>query len=380
MSKKKTLLILSRWFVPGFRAGGMIRTIDSLTKQFSNELDIFVLTTNCDFGSELPYQEIEFDTWLTINSSQVMYLSKRQTNISKLREIIFEFSPDFIYLNGLFDPLFNLYPIWLKKRNRITSNLILAPSGMLAPSAIKHKSWKKRMFLTCFKQFGLQNILSWHVTSLHESEHVNNIMGDNLNVVTIPPFPPTVQIDFLKINKKTGHLKLLFLSRVHPIKNLKFIFEILKHCTSKIELNIAGPIEDEQYWNSCLQIGKSLPSSVSISFHGHIDHKNIATFIQRNHLFILPTKGENYGFSIIEALTYARPVLISDQTPWHNLKEHKAGWNISLTKLDEYISAVEQMAGMGQDKYDEWVAGAHHFAATQVDTETLRKKYKKLFE
>ena len=40
--------------------------------------------------------------------------------------------------------------------------------------------------------------------------------------------------------------------------------------------------------------------------------------IKEQHLFVLPTFGENYGYAIFESLAIGRPVLISDQTRRRN--------------------------------------------------------------
>ena len=46
----------------------------------------------------------------------------------------------------------------------------------------------------------------------------------------------------------------------------------------------------------------------------------------------LPTFAENYGHSIVEALSVGTPMLISDNSPWKNLQEKGFGWEISLNE------------------------------------------------
>ena len=49
-----------------------------------------------------------------------------------------------------------------------------------------------------------------------------------------------------------------------------------------------------------------------------------------NDLFFLPTRGENFGHVIAEALSVGTPVLISDQTPWRKLAAVGLGHDLPL--------------------------------------------------
>ena len=66
-------------------------------------------------------------------------------------------------------------------------------------------------------------------------------------------------------------------------------------------------------------------------------------------MFFLPTLGENFGHVIAES-----PVLISDQTPWRNLKNHGVGWDLPLNDPDSFRKAIVESANKSSEDYINW--------------------------
>ena len=72
------------------------------------------------------------------------------------------------------------------------------------------------------------------------------------------------------------------------------------------------------------------------------EHKQ-KIFFEAN-AFILPSKSENFGISIGEALSYGLPVLTTFQTPWKIINNYNAGivFDFSekniLNSLDQFMS------------------------------------------
>lgn len=64
----------------------------------------------------------------------------------------------------------------------------------------------------------------------------------------------------------------------------------------------------------------------------------------------MPTQGENYGHVFIEALSSGTPILLSDQTPWRNLKDKGIGWDIPLARKDRFIHALQAFNHLNVEK------------------------------
>jgi len=101
--------------------------------------------------------------------------------------------------------------------------------------------------------------------------------------------------------------------------------------------------------------------------------------LKEHHVFILPSKSENYGHAIIEALSAGRPVITSHATPWNNLETAKAGMNVSTDDIIDLVNAIDNFVGMGKEELEEWSVGAAGYAMKSVDVEKTRKEYEMMF-
>src|SRR5690606_20694183 len=70
----------------------------------------------------------------------------------------------------------------------------------------------------------------------------------------------------------------------------------------------------------------------------------VAALFSKYDLFFLPTRGENYGHVIAEALSMGTPVLISDQTPWRELQADDLGWDVPLASVAEFACTIQALA------------------------------------
>lgn len=144
---KKRILIFSDWFDPAYKAGGPIRSAVNFAKQMKDDYDIFVLTSDRDVNDLKPMNSIIADKWTEyVPGVKVFYASLHKLQLKNINEHITAVQPDFIYLNSMFSKKFTIYPLWLKRSNRISLKIILAPRGMLKRSALDFKEERKKFF------------------------------------------------------------------------------------------------------------------------------------------------------------------------------------------------------------------------------------------
>ena len=62
--------------------------------------------------------------------------------------------------------------------------------------------------------------------------------------------------------------------------------------------------------------------------------------MRRSHCLLHPSKFESYGHVILESFSNGLPVLISNETPWFNLKKRRLGANINLSNLSKFVKEL----------------------------------------
>ncbi len=339
-----TILILLPHYLPGTRYGGPVRTIQNLSEHLGHDCNLFILCLDRDFGSVEKYGLAGMG-WRQQGLAQVRYVTKFAT--STLAQCLDEIKPDAVLLNSLFHPEWTLRPL-LHRRLKCRSwpRTILAPRGELNPGALAIKSLKKRAWLGIANFFGIYSGIEWLATNPSEASWIKKHFGKDVQLHLAPNLCAIPQRVSRSRKKTAGELRILFLGRVSPIKNLAYILQRLSSLPGQIALSICGTLEDENYVIACRAMAKQLGPSVTVDWHGEVRRDRLPEIMADHDVLFLPSEGENFGHAIAEALQHGLPVLISDQTPWQNLVSRKAGWDIPLAEtgaFHEVLSALTEM-------------------------------------
>lgn len=378
---KLRVLVFIDWFLPGYKAGGPIRSVASLMTYLKDEAEFHVITTDRDLGDDQPYRGIASDTWTQLESHvKVYYCSPSNRSYSKLLAVARQVECDVVYLNSFFSRNFSIYPLLFRKRGRIKKPFVLAPRGMLGKGALGLKRGKKRSFLLVAKMMGLHKGITWHSTSAPETAEIKAVAGRGARIVLAPNFPSVVRAGANTVAKTPGALRLFFLSRIAKKKNLAFALQVLSRVRSRVNFDIYGPLEEQGYWDECKKLIAELPANVTASYKGDLPYVKVAETLVNYHCHFLPTLNENFGHVIFESLSAGCPVLISDQTPWKNLAKQKAGKELPLSKADAFVDEIERMAAMDQASFREMQDGAKAVAEKYLEgLSEWKKAYRKLF-
>jgi glycosyltransferase involved in cell wall biosynthesis len=380
---KKKLFITSQYYLPTTSAGGIVRTLMNLVSRLSEDYEIFIYTGCKDVKKEY-ISDIPFNQWLNINNINIYYSDK---NIfcgwHELKRMINIINPDSIFVNGLLSVQFSIVPIIMNFIYKNFSLLIVAPRGMLKSSALRFKRKRKLITLKLLSLFLNKDNVKFQATDFNEEAEIKKYFLFAV-VEILSDLPEEIPNNKLVRVKQSGILNLLYLGRIHPIKNLKYLLQILKfiESTSSINLVIAGQIEDNSYWTSCLKVIENLAmnnDNIRIKYLGNVNFCQSKELILNAHLLVSPTLGENFGFSIVEALQNGCPVLISDCTPWRNLSSWKAGYDISLNDKQLFTQKIQHFCNLGNNEFQDYVRGSVYYFQANINDPNLIQNYTNLF-
>lgn len=377
MKRMTTFAVFAPLFPPATLGGGPIRTVKALVDSAPNGTRAFVFTSDRDMHQSEPLP-IKGNTWLLNDGVRVYYSTATSIRLF-LRGIwaVRNKRPDVIYFNSFFDSRFSIFPqvlgflgFWRGAR------MLLAPRGEFGAGALAIRASKKRAYLAIYRGMGLQRRIVWHASSAHEEKDIRALFGSRTRVLIREDetaLPLTARRP--RSPRGGGPLRILFVSRLNPMKGLDVLLRSLLLSTSPIVLDIFGNAEDKDYVQACDRLIGELPNNVVCRTNGPIPPDNVRDIFAGGDVFAFPTAGENFGHVIAEALSVSCPVICSDLTPWSDVLNMAGGDVLQSRDPLDWSAAIQLFAGLSDDQilrrrqaageaYDSWRAkekGAHIF-------------------
>ncbi len=371
-------------YLPGNKAGGILRTISNTVDHLCEEFHFKVLTRDRDLGDDRAYEGVKLNAWQRVGNADVYYMPPEAVTVANLGRVFRETRHDAVYLNSFFDPLtvkylFNRWRAAVPRRR-----VIVAPRGEFAWASLSQKYLKKYLFTLVARGMRLYGDIIWHASSPLEAADIIKVMKAD---------PATVQIAFDFALRDRGRparaearpqtdkdgLRVVFLSRVAREKNLDYALRVLKRVKSRLLFDIYGPTADAAYWNECQALIRELPENVKASYRGIAGADEVVDVFSRYDLFLFPTGGEAYGQVIAEALLAGTPVLTSTETAWRNLEADGLGWDLDLKNEDAFVAALERFADLGAAERERGRGVVRAGVAVRLADPAIPEAHRRLF-
>lgn len=379
----KRILIFYDHFYPAWKAGGPVQSLVNLVRQLHNNFELFVVCKPHEMNEESTLPGISVNKWIDWeNKAKVYYRDYKGNNHFQLKELIASIKPDAIFINGLFSLHFNIRPVQYAVaycKQHSNCKLILSARGMLHPGALSQKSFKKKIFLNFFKLAGWHKAVHWHATDDQELQYIKQQFGLNIKVLVAGNFPNLLPIAFMP-EKKTNELIMGTVALISPMKNHLSVLQALQKSPAFIQWHIYGPVKDAAYWKECQELISKLPSNIKVIYHGELSPADKTTAMEQFQVFIMPSKSENFGHALLEALSAGKPVITTNTTPFKQLQNVNAGYTADIDRLQEdLLIAIEKFAAMNKDQLTAYSNAAAAFGANFVDTDLIKQQYQTLF-
>lgn len=351
MSNPQVLAFID-WYKPFYKAGGPVRSLVNLVDHLRGRVDFHIVTGDRDYTEKAPPKGLLRDQWTAGDAGErIWHASPKGRTLKQWRSLLNERAWDVVYINGLYSKWSTIAPLWLLRGSQ--QRRIVAVRGMLARGPMRQSAAKKRAFLLAMKTTGCFKGVEFQATNAEEAEDIRRWIGRSAKVHLVPNLGRKLGAQApAPIVKRPGELRLVSVGRIAPEKNTLFAIERLARAQGAVRFDLYGTVYDQAYYQRCRQAAAGLPPNVTVAFHGHIDQDQVARVLGEAHAVFMPSVGENFGHTLLEALVAGRPLLISDRTPWKRLEEKHAGWDLPLEEPSRFEEAIDRLVAMDQVAYD----------------------------
>ena len=369
---KPKILLFAGGYLPAKTYGGPVISISNIIESLGDLYNFRVIAVNHEKNDTKPLDGIK-EGWNRVGKADVLYVPYRKISYSSVFNTIKVEDPDMIYLNSLFCTKWVLPTLLFARKHK--TGVLIAPRGQLLENAIRRKRLKKIPYIFLMRLLFNNKNIYWQSTCEEETLSIKKWFGvSDERILRLDNLPRTIQWQDKK-EKKQGHLKLVFISRIHPIKNLHIAIQAAQKLGGNVEFDIYGPVEDKVYWQKCEDLIKNSPPNVKITYRGILDYSDVPEVLSRYHAFILPSETENYGHAIVEALLSGIVVIISNNTPWSSAKDYRAGYVIDGKNIQGYAEALNEVLQMDNKEYDDMVERSIEYIKKEINLEQLVQKY-----
>jgi glycosyltransferase involved in cell wall biosynthesis len=235
---------------------------------------------------------------------------------------------------------------------------LLAPCGMLAPGALRHHRWRKLAALVWFQKRVLRDTQCLHAKSAKEYHDIRTFGLRNPVAIIANPISavPEVNLKSVRDFRDACHVGLdkrilLFLGRLHPVKGVPRLIEAWSQMAERRNgwtLVLAGP-DEAGHRKGFESLAAELDCQDQIVFTGELDETRKWVALRAAQLFVMPSDFENFGNSIVEAMSCGIPVITTTGTPWKELTAAEAGWCIEPA-VDALAGALREACSLSDEQ------------------------------
>jgi glycosyltransferase involved in cell wall biosynthesis len=226
---------------------------------------------------------------------------------------------DVLHLHGLWDPLPNVAARLARRQGK---PYVVSLHGMLLERSIAFHRLRKQLFLAALGNRILRGAAALHFTTQAELDQAEPLLPPGPERLVIPL---TIESGFLDTPPDADRWRqyfpelpdtwprLLFLSRIHPVKNLPSLIAALPPLSREfpgLHLVVAGG-GDPGYVGKVRTLAESSVEANRIIFLGPVSGEAKAALVCSATVMTIPSFHENFGMAIAEGLASSVPTLVT---------------------------------------------------------------------
>jgi len=209
---------------------------------------------------------------------------------------------------------------------------VVSPRGMLAPWSLGYHQFKKRLAWLLYQRRDLGTARLLHATSAAEARQFRALglrqrIAVVPNGVSLPDANRSGRDDPRSSRQgRAGDRIVLFLSRLHPKKGLLDLVDAWATIRPPGWRVVIGGGDAAEHRAEVENAVQTRGLKEYFQFLGQVAEEDKWILYRESDLFVLPSRAENFGQVVAEALGTGLPVITTKETPWSEIIEHRCGW------------------------------------------------------
>lgn len=242
-----------------------------------------------------------------------------------------------------------MYPSWAAgwEAQKQGKPYVIMPHGAFNHMALKKSKWKKSIIGRVIVRPLFKKASGIVATSESEAAGIK-AYGVNGRMHIMPIGLDLKDVDLGKQNESLLHMlgcdvhkkRMLFLSRFSPGKGLDMLVDAWKKLNrNDWQLLLVGP-DDRGYTGVVKEMYRDCICDGSVVVSGPIYGQGKFDLLKSVDSFVLPSRSENWGIAVAEAMASGLPVVCTKGAPWSCLETVNAGKWVDIS-CDGIMRALE---------------------------------------
>ena len=227
---------------------------------------------------------------------------------------------------------------------------VVSPHGTLAPRALGHRAWKKRIYAAAVQRRLLHECAALHaMTEVEQADARRFRVGARVTVIPwgVDPgdcSPPPAREAFEAGHPEvTGKRVVLFMGRLDAVKGLDVLVPAFARAAADrpdLFLVIAGP--DHGYRVRTARLIRRAGLSARAAMVGPLSGDERLAALTRADVFVLPSYSEGFSVAVLEALAVGCPAVITHNCNFPEVAVTGAGLVVE-PRVDQVADAVARI-------------------------------------
>ena len=310
-------------FEPAFLYGGPVSSVAALCRDMVSEgQDVTVFTTNAN-GKEV--LDVPTDRFCDVSGVRVRYFPRNRgigiasrALVRGCRENMQKY--DVLTLSGMWQPTAIAA---CRAAQKAGVPYVVFVDGGFNPWAWRYKRWKKAIYWMLFEKRNFAKSAAIRFTAEQERENAIRLMPRSCSSFIVPngidPSKFTINEaearDFrARIGVPVAGRLVGYVGRIHPVKGLDLLlkaFALVSVGDRPPHLALIGP-EEAGESRKLRTLAGDLGILPRVHFVPLVSGRELVAAYAAEDVFALPSHGENFGMSAVEAMACGVPVIISE--------------------------------------------------------------------